>query len=71
MIFFFYCTGRDYLLFVEIMSLLKRYGNKCHDANSEIYYVTFSRDTVRITSYQNDSIRTTVETWADSVPALA
>jgi len=43
---------------------------KCHDANSEIYYVTFSRDRVRISSYQDDSIRTTVETWADSVPAL-
>ena len=44
---------------------------KCYDATGEIYYVTFSRDSVRITSYQNDAIRTAVETWADTVPALA
>ncbi len=43
---------------------------KCRDPSGEIYYVTFSRDAVRITSYQNDAIRTTVETWADGVPAL-
>ncbi len=43
---------------------------KCHDPSGEIYYVTFSRDAVRITSYQNDAIRTTVEAWADGVPAL-
>jgi hypothetical protein len=43
---------------------------KCHDPSGEIYYVTFSRDAVRITSYQNDAIRTTVEAWADTVPAL-
>jgi len=44
---------------------------KCHDPNGEIYYVTFGRDAVRITSYEDDAIRTTVETWADTVPALA
>ena len=44
---------------------------KCHDASGEIYYVTFSRDAVRITSYEDDAIRTAVETWADTVPALA
>ncbi|MDT8358343.1 MAG: hypothetical protein RQ758_07565, partial [Methanomicrobiaceae archaeon] len=44
---------------------------KCHDAGGEIYYVTFGRDSVRITSYEDDLIRTTVETWADTVPALA
>jgi len=44
---------------------------KCSDPSGEIYYVTFSRDTVRITSYEDDAIRTTVETWADTVPALA
>jgi hypothetical protein len=44
---------------------------RCHDAGGEIYYVTFSRDSVRITSYEDDLIRTTVETWADTVPALA
>jgi hypothetical protein len=44
---------------------------KCYDPSGEIYYVTFSRDAVRITSYQADAIRTTVEAWADEVPALA
>ena len=34
-------------------------------------YVTFTRKTVRISSREDDAIRTTVETWADAVPALA
>jgi hypothetical protein len=33
--------------------------------------VTFSRTRVNITSYSDDAIRTKVETWADTVPALA
>ena len=44
---------------------------KCHDPNGELYMVTFSRDQVTITSYSDDAIRTRVETWADSVAALA
>ena len=44
---------------------------KCHDANGETYYVTFSRSKVRISSYADDAIRTVVEAWADSKPALA
>jgi hypothetical protein len=44
---------------------------KCHDANGEIYTVTFSRDRVSITSYEDDAIRTRVETWADTVADLA
>jgi len=44
---------------------------KCHDANGEVYYVTFARDQVRISSYSDEAIRTSVETWADTVPALA
>ncbi len=44
---------------------------KCHDANSDIYYVTFTRTKVRISGYEADPIRDTVENWADSVPALA
>ena len=44
---------------------------KCHDANGEIYMVVFSRDQVTLSSYENENIRTTVETWADSVPELA
>jgi hypothetical protein len=44
---------------------------KCRDPNGEIYMVTFARDRVNLTSYSDDAIRTKVETWADSVPALA
>jgi hypothetical protein len=44
---------------------------KCHDATIEVYYVTLSRDQVRGSSYSDDAIKTTVETWADTVPALA
>jgi len=44
---------------------------KCHDVNGELYMVTFSRGQVTLTSYSDDGIRTKVETWADTVPALA
>lgn len=44
---------------------------KCRDPNGELYMVTISRDRVNLTSYSDDGIRTKVETWADSVPALA
>lgn len=43
---------------------------KCHDANSEIYYVTLSRDRIRVSSYTDDAICAAVETWADGKPAL-
>ena len=44
---------------------------KCRDPSGETYYVTFGRDSVRITSYEDEAIRTAVEAWADTVPALA
>ncbi len=44
---------------------------KCHDANGEIYYLTFSRKQVTLTSYTDEGIRLRVETWADTIPALA
>jgi hypothetical protein len=44
---------------------------KCHDANGEVYTVSFSKDRVTIASYTDDAIRTKIETWADGVPALA
>lgn len=44
---------------------------KCRDQNGEIYNVTFTRDSVRLTSYSDDPIKTKVEAWADSVAALA
>jgi hypothetical protein len=43
----------------------------CRDPNGENYMVTFSRDRVSLTSYSDDAIRTKVETWADTVAALA
>ncbi|MFY1644069.1 hypothetical protein ACK11Z_10050, partial [Methanoculleus bourgensis] len=44
---------------------------KCHDPSGDDYYVTLTRRTVRISSYQDDAIKDAVETWADDVPALA
>ena len=44
---------------------------RCHDANGEIYYVDFARDRVTLSSYSDNAIRTKVETWADTVAALA
>ncbi|MBN1194523.1 MAG: hypothetical protein JXA08_04145 [Methanomicrobiaceae archaeon] len=44
---------------------------KCHDPSGELYFVTFTRNRVTITSYGDNAIRTAVETWADTVPALA
>ena len=44
---------------------------KCHDPSGEIYFVTLSRQQVSVFSYENDSIRGRVETWAYGVTALA
>jgi hypothetical protein len=44
---------------------------RCHDANGEIYFVNFSREQVTLTSFSDDAIRSRVETWADTVAALA
>ena len=44
---------------------------KCHAPSGELYNVRFSRDAVIISSYEADSILTTIETWADTVPELA
>jgi hypothetical protein len=33
--------------------------------------VTFGRSSVSLTSYSDDAIRTRIETWADTVAALA
>jgi len=44
---------------------------KCHDPNGELYLVNFSRQKVTISSYEDDAIRTVIETWSDGVPALA
>jgi hypothetical protein len=44
---------------------------KCHDANMELYTVTFTPEEVRVTSYSADAILTRIETWADAKTALA
>jgi hypothetical protein len=44
---------------------------RCRDENGELYFVTFTRERVSLTSYSDDGIRTKVETWADTVAALA
>ena len=43
---------------------------KCHDQNGEIYFVDFSRDQIRLSSFSSDEIQSRVETWADTVPEL-
>ena len=45
--------------------------DKAHHNNGELYSVTFKRDSVTISSYENDAIRTSLETWADTVAILA
>ena len=44
---------------------------RCRDPNGEIYMVTFGRDSVNLSSYSDNAIRTKIETWADTVAALA
>ena len=44
---------------------------KCHNPNGELYLVTFRRDNVTISSFEADAILTGIETWADTIPALA
>lgn len=44
---------------------------KCHDSNGEIFFLTLGRETVSLTSYSDDAIRTRIETWADTVAELA
>jgi hypothetical protein len=44
---------------------------KCHDANGELYNVVITRDLVSVQSYTDNAILSRVETWADTVAALA
>ena len=46
-------------------------GVKCHHSNGENFSITFKRDSVVVSSYEADAILTAVETWADTVTALA
>lgn len=44
---------------------------KCHTETGELFNVRFNRTGVMVSSYEADSILTTIETWADTIPALA
>jgi hypothetical protein len=44
---------------------------KAHNSNGELYTVTFKRDSISLSSYESDAIRTGLETWADTVAILA
>ncbi len=41
-----------------------------HHTSGEDYYLTFTRKTLRLSSYQDEAIRSTVEDWADAVGTL-
>ncbi|MDI9633630.1 MAG: hypothetical protein QFX32_06190 [Methanolinea sp.] len=43
---------------------------RCHDPSGEIYFLTFTRNALRLSSYESDDILDTVEQWADTVAAL-
>jgi hypothetical protein len=44
---------------------------RCHAESGDLYYVTFARDRVRVTSYKNDSVIDVLESWADGISALS
>ncbi len=43
---------------------------RIHDPTGEIYYLTLTRKTLKLSSYEADEILTKVDTWADTVAAL-
>ncbi|MEN6611770.1 MAG: hypothetical protein ABFC24_13090 [Methanoregulaceae archaeon] len=43
---------------------------KCHDPNGELYYLSFARNRVTLSSYMDEGIRARVEAWAKEVPEL-
>lgn len=44
---------------------------RLHDPTGEIYFLALARNTLRLSSFESDTILAKVEAWADSVPALA
>ncbi len=44
---------------------------KGHHSNGELFTVTFKRDSITLSSYEADAIRTGLETWADAIGILA
>ena len=43
---------------------------KIHDPAGELYYLSFTRKDLKISSYEADAILAKVDTWADGVTAL-
>ena len=57
------------VLSIVLHTIAKRHEEEFYRA--EIFTLSFSRDRLTLASYEDDAIRTAVETWADAVPALA
>ena len=43
---------------------------RCNAPSGDLYYVTFSRDRVRVSSYAQDAVLDDIEIWADGITAL-
>ena len=43
---------------------------KCHDPKGDLYYVSFARNRVTISSYLDESVVAKAQNWADGVPEL-
>ena len=43
---------------------------KCHDGGGQLYFLSFARDHITVSSYTDDAIRKRVEAWSESVPEL-
>jgi len=44
---------------------------KGHSSTGELYNVRFTRENIVVSSYEADAILSGIETWADTIPALA
>ena len=44
---------------------------KCHHSNGENYSVILKRDSITVSSYETGTIRTSLDSWADTVVILA
>ncbi len=44
---------------------------RCHNSDGDLYYVTISRDKIRVSSFESEDVKATLETWADANENLA
>ena len=42
-----------------------------HDSNGKLYNVSLTPGKIWLTSFETNSIRTSFDSWADGIPALA